>query len=151
MPASGYRGAVNDPTACVLVSASCTTGWLDWIHGELWLCPDGLLRRSLGPWATVKHGRGPTIDPAHRPTRTFATAEIEGVVAADRRNRWIPWTAASTATLTLGSWTSLRLQLHSGDRATFLWLTADRGVEMVQRALEVALPGRVEVTRRRFG
>ena len=34
--------------ACVLISASCTTSWFDWIHGELWLCPDGLLRRSVG-------------------------------------------------------------------------------------------------------
>jgi hypothetical protein len=29
-----------------LISASCTTSWFDWIRGELWLCPNGLLARA---------------------------------------------------------------------------------------------------------
>lgn len=34
----------------ILLSTTCTTGWLDWFHGELWLFPDGLLRVPIG-WA----------------------------------------------------------------------------------------------------
>ena len=43
---------------CTLISRSCTTGWLDWAHGELWVCDDGLLRKSLGLVETVLHLRG---------------------------------------------------------------------------------------------
>lgn len=67
---------------CVLISASCTTGWFDWIHGELWLCPNGLVRRSLGLWKTYRQSNHRTVDPAHRPTRAFTHDEIVRVLAA---------------------------------------------------------------------
>jgi len=53
----------------VLVTSGCTTGWTDWIHGELWLCPDGLFRESVGLWATIRHGAWRTVNPASRPTK----------------------------------------------------------------------------------
>ena len=31
-----------------LVTSGCTTGWGDWLWGELWLLPEGLLRLSRG-------------------------------------------------------------------------------------------------------
>ena len=33
-------------TMAECVTRSCTTGWLDWIHGELWLTPTGLIPRD---------------------------------------------------------------------------------------------------------
>ncbi|MFF5520725.1 hypothetical protein [Streptomyces coeruleorubidus] len=51
-----------------LLATTCTTGWLDWIHGELWLLPGGLttsgmtLRMSDGTrhkllWMSVEPAR----------------------------------------------------------------------------------------------
>lgn len=36
-----------------LLATSCTTGWLDWVHGELWLLPDSLVRVRGGFVDTV--------------------------------------------------------------------------------------------------
>lgn len=33
-------------TACTLISVSCTTSWFDWIHGELWICPNRFLHKE---------------------------------------------------------------------------------------------------------
>jgi hypothetical protein len=142
---------VSRPPA-FLISASCTTSWFDWIHGELWLCPDGVLRRALGLWATLSHGKGSTIDTTNRPTRVFGPAEIQRVAATGRRNRWIPWTAVSKATLKLGILDhSLHLELGPGRREKFLWLKADGGFDILEPALERALPGRVEIVREPVG
>ena len=43
------------------VTRSCTTGWFDWIHGELWLTPTGLIRRRLSLEESRAHGLGPTV------------------------------------------------------------------------------------------
>lgn len=132
--------------SCTLISASCTTSWLDWIHGELWLCPDGLLRRSLGLMATLRHARGQTLDPANRPTRTFTLTEIGQIVSAGRRNRWLPWSAISHATLKRGVIDhSIHLELGVGRREKLLWLKADGGYGLLKAALGRALPGRFEV------
>ena len=142
---------VSRPPA-VLISASCTTSWFDWIHGQLWLCPDGVLRRSLGLWSTLSHGKGSTVDTTNRPTRVFGPADIQRVVATGRRNRWIPWTAVSRATLKLGIVDhSLHLELGPGRREKFLWLKADGGFDILEPALERALPGRVEIVREPVG
>jgi hypothetical protein len=130
----------------VLISASCTTSWFDWVHGELWLCPDGILRRSLGLVATLRHGKGSTLDITNRPTRVFGPGDIHSIARAGRRNRWIPWTAVSKATLKLGIVDhSLHFELGPGRREKFLWLKADGGFDILEPALERALPGRVEV------
>jgi hypothetical protein len=138
--------------ASTLISASCTTSWFDWIHGELWLCPNGVLRRSVGLLATLRHGRGPTVDPANRPTRVFAADEIARVVGAGRRNRWIPWSAVSRATLKPGIIDySLHLELGDGRREKFLWLKVDGGWDLIEPALERALPGRFTAHDRPIG
>ena len=101
----------------VLISASCTTSWFDWVHGELWLCPDGMLRRSLGLMATVRHFVGPTVDVDDRPVRSFAKMEIEAIVAGGSRNRWIPWAQVDFARLKQGPMdNSLHLELIGGPR-----------------------------------
>lgn len=131
------------PSACTLISASCTTSWFDWIHGELWLCPAGILRRSLGLRATLDHRNRPTIDPSNRSTRAIGADEIALVVAADRRNRWITWTEVAHATLKRGMIDhSLHVELGDGRREKFLWLRVDGGYDLLQTSLERSLPGR---------
>ena len=126
-----------------LISASCTTSWFDWIHGELWLCPNGLLRRSLCLVATLRHGGGPTLDTRNRPTRDFTQVEIDQIVARGRRNRWIPWSAITKVTLKRGIMDhSLHIELGDRRRERFLWLKVDGGWETLEHALAVALPGR---------
>lgn len=127
----------------VLISASCTTSWFDWIHGELWLCPDGILRRSLGLWATIRHYLGPTVDPDDRPVRSFTETEIQAILARGRRNRWIPWTQIRFARLKQGPMdNSLHLELVGGEREKFLWLGVDGGEDLLAQAFAQQLPGR---------
>jgi len=138
------RHSDETDAACTLITASCTTGWFDWIHGELWLCPGGLLRRSLGLWATVRHGdmRGPkwSVDSLNRPRRSFAPDEVRRIVESDRRNRWIKWDDISRATLKGGLVDhSLHLELNDGTRAKFLWLRMDGGLDLLRAALSRAL------------
>lgn len=127
----------------VLISASCTTSWFDWVHGELWLCPDGLLRRSLGLWTTVRHFVGPTVDEDARPTRSFSRADIEAILEAGARNRWIPWSQVAFARLKQGPMdNSLHIDLVGGRAEKFLWLAVDGGEEPLEDAFARFLPGR---------
>jgi hypothetical protein len=139
-------------TECVLVSASCTTSWFDWIHGELWLCDGGLLRRSLGLVTTFAHSRRRTVDPDNRPTRSFAANELAEIVAAGRRNRWIRWSEIRHATLKLGVVDhSLHLDLTGDRHEKFLWLAADGGFDLLEKELQARLPGRFIASRKRLG
>jgi hypothetical protein len=143
---------VNEVGVCRLVSASCTTGWFDWIHGELWLCPDGLLRRPLGLIATVGHGPGPTVDEANRPTRTFSPLELLQITEAGRRNRWLPWSQISHATLKSGIIDhSLHLELGDGRREKFLWLKVDGGFDLLRVELGRVLQGKITVVQSPIG
>jgi hypothetical protein len=120
---------------CILLSASCTTGWTDWIHGELWLCPSGLLRRSLDLAVTMRHGANPTVDPARRPTRWFTSGEIAQITQSNRRNRWVPWASISTASAKRGPLTdSLHVELNDGGQSKFLWLKVDDAMGLVAEA-----------------
>jgi hypothetical protein len=134
----------EDPDeACTLISASCTTSWFDWIHGELWLCPGGILRRSLGLATTVRHLNRRTLDPSDRPARVFTFNEIRQIVASGRRNRWITWREVAHATLKRGIIDhSLHIELNSGHREKFLWLIDDGGYDLLEQELGRSLPGR---------
>lgn len=115
---SSYRRPQRDQRDCVLITAGCTTGWTDWIHGELWSCPDGILRRSLGLLTTIKHGLWPTVNDATRPRRSFSTSEVATVLTTGRRNLWIPWAEISGAVLTP---VSLTARLNDGRAVRLLW------------------------------
>jgi hypothetical protein len=139
-------------TGCTLITATCTTSWFDWIHGELWLCPTGLLRRSVGLAATIRHGSQRTVDPSDRPTREFGLDEIAQICAAGRRNRWITWAEITHATLKRGVIDhSLHLDLGVGRREKLLWLRSDGGYELLETALSRALPGRFKAVRKPIG
>ena len=107
---------------CVLVTAGCTTGWTDWIHGELWLCPDGLLRRALGLGRTVRHLWFPTVRPGERQIHSFSAEEVERIVARGRTNVWVAY--ATIATAWLGD-SNLAIETQNGQRITFMWVPVD--------------------------
>ena len=145
--------------SCILISASCTTGWLDWVHGELWLCDEGLLRMSLGFFDTLEHGvrQGlrSTVGP-ERATRIFDYAQVRSIAMADKRNRWIPWDEIGHATLKRGVIDhSLHLDLVDPSprigRSKFLWLKSDGGFEIVEAALADRLGDRFQVVRKPIG
>ena len=128
-----------DDGVCTLVSASCTTGWLDWIHGELWLCPEGLLRRPLGLGATIAHGAGPTVDSADRPRR--GAEDVRGHRSG--RGLWLPWDAVELAELRTGRMThSLHLHLPNNRTVKFLWRGVDGALEYFQATLPAMLGAR---------
>jgi len=141
--------------AATLITTSCTTGWLDWVHGELWLCPDGLLRRSLGLQETVKHGvasNRPKFDLDNRPTRAFTSDEIQQALASGPTNRWITWPEIDRATLKIGIVDhSLHIELFNGDRPKFLWLRAHGGFDLLEKELARVLAGRLRIVRRPIG
>jgi hypothetical protein len=140
---------------CTLISLRCTTGWFDWVHGELWLCRDGLLRRSRGLVATVRQSTravSPATQDTARRTRTFADADVRDIVSADRRNRWIRWVDVQHVTLKRGIVDhSLHVVMTDGRREKLLWLKAEGGFDLVRQALEERLPGRFTVWDRRIG
>jgi hypothetical protein len=125
----------------VLVTASCTTGWADWIHGELWVCPDGLLRRPLGLGQTIAHLAGPTVDTTQRPTRPAMELQSD----SGGRSRWISWASIEHATLKSGPMTdSLHLNLQGGQRAKFLWFAHDGAKQYFEKTLPTVIGSRLE-------
>jgi hypothetical protein len=139
-------------TDCILISASCTTSWLDWIHGELWLCANGLLRRSLGLKATIRHNNRRTVEAETRPRHEFNPGEIAEVLRAGRRNRWITWPEITHATLKRGVLDhSLHLERARGRREKLLWLHVDGGYDVLEAAPSRSLPGRFEARDKAFG
>lgn len=118
---------------CVLASAACTSGWLDWIHGELWVCSDGLLRRSLGLRKTIEHGSNATVNPGLRPKRRFTAAERYVIGNEREMNRWIAWDWIDTAEVRRGTLTdSFHYRLKVGSRGKLLWPRADGAVSLIE-------------------
>src|SRR6202035_1975320 len=58
-----------------LAAASCTTGWLDWMHRNLWVASDGLARVPLGWLTTLFHGTR-NIDPAKHRHVGISTSDL---------------------------------------------------------------------------
>lgn len=109
-----------------LVTASCTTGWFDWIHRELWLCEDGLLLVRLNLKATRAHELGPTVSATlrRRPVRDKELAEAKAV------GRQLSWISADEIVASSGRRgrmaDRLTLDLRDGMARKLLWLKADR-------------------------
>lgn len=116
-----------------LISATTTTGWLDWQHGELWLAGDGLFRRPRG-WAATVASDGITHDLHARP----ADEPIEEEFSEEKLTRglWIPAQSIRTASLRRGITTGrLKLGLANGRSVKLLWV---RSV-LTHRSVEDAL------------
>lgn len=109
-----------------LVTASCTTGWLDWVHSELWLCDDGLLVVRLDLRATRAHGRGPTVGATLR----------RRPVGRDEPGMWIGAEEVVGASGRHGRKADrLSLELRDGTERKLLWLAVDRADVPLREAL----------------
>jgi hypothetical protein len=109
-----------------LVTASCTTGWFDWIHRELWLCDDGLLLVRLDLPATRAHGKGPTVSETLR-RRPIQDAEVADAHGAGKQLNWISADEIAGTSGHRGKMTDrLTLDLRDGSTHKLLWLSVDR-------------------------
>ena len=118
-----------------LVTSSCTTGWLDLIHGDLWLLPNGLLRVRGGLGATVGHAHQ-RMAPDEPVRREFTPGEIDVLQREHRTNLWIPADTIVSASLFNGPLSGrLSLRLNDGRRLKLLWLRVDRASEPLRHAL----------------
>ena len=107
------------------VTRGCTTGWADWVHGELWLLPHALVRRRLSFAATQANRYGPTVAPP-LPSADPASFVAADILAAHRTNKFLPFAAIAKAQLFRGFTAhGLALTMTNGARHKLLWLTAD--------------------------
>ncbi|GAA1400122.1 hypothetical protein GCM10009662_21170 [Catellatospora coxensis] len=112
-------------TVAECISRSCTTGWLDWVHGELWLTPTGLVRRRLSRAESRANGLGPTVT-APLPRAELPEAALTRVLAEHATNKVVTFESVDRARLVRGVTAhGLRLVLRDGSRHKLLWLTRD--------------------------
>lgn len=141
----------EDALDCTLISITCTTSMTDWVHGELWLCPEGILRRSRGWRATLgntgSRGVRTSVDPTDRPGRAFTPSERRDIAATDKRNHWIPWADISEARLGSGVMShGVHVTLRDGRRVSLRWMAGEGGLELLEEALSARLGGRFTAT-----
>src|SRR5262245_63584784 len=108
-----------------LLSVRCTTGWLDWMHGDLWLMPAGLLRVCDD---TGRRGLD-DAEPARR-----VPEDLEQL-RAHARSLWVRADEIARASVRSGILTSrLTLLLADGRRRKLLWPTSDQAAVVLRDA-----------------
>jgi hypothetical protein len=118
-----------------LISANCTTGWLDWTPGALWLLPDGILRSEKNR-ATIRDRNDLRIAPAQPLISAFAEGEPERIGRQSKRSVWIAANDIAAATLHRGLTTnSAVLSLRDGSCIKLLWMRRDRAEQPLIDAL----------------
>jgi len=122
-------------TQARLLARTCTTGWLDWIHGELWLLPDALLRVRSGLLDSVANsvsGSGVTA----RDPYQVVSYDIEGILSAHRTNKLIPFAGIERARLHGGLSTSgLEVAMTDGTRHKLLWTSWEPARRLLRERL----------------
>jgi hypothetical protein len=122
----------------VLITRTCTTGWGDWVHGELWSWPSALARVRLPLGHTLGSSAGKPAGP--HPTRLSP----EEVRAGHRRNRYLPLDDVARAALHRGVMNDrLGVTMRDGSRHKLLWLRTDSAFEILQERLSAALSDRL--------
>jgi hypothetical protein len=113
------------PERVVLISRSCTTGWTDWIHGELWLSPQRLMRRRIGFWRTIGNGLWRTV-PSPLPVYDITEEQVLAVEREHRTNLAVSWSDVADADLRKGLLTDrLLLRMNDGVRHRLLCFSWD--------------------------
>lgn len=114
-----------------LLARTCTTGWLDWIHGELWLLPDALIRVRSGLMDSVAN---PGVS-AREPYQVIPY-DAESILSAHRTNKVIPLTELSEARLHRGLTTSgMTAVMRDGTHHKLLWLSSEPTTRLVKDRL----------------
>lgn len=107
-----------------LLTAGCTTGWLDWIHSELWLFDDGLLLVRTDLVRTLANGFGPTVTSA-RAVSDFGSGDLDER-RATRPNAWIAAPSLRSASFEAGPFARGVNLTSTTERRKLLWLTTDQ-------------------------
>lgn len=127
----------------VLITRSCTTGWTDWIHGELWILPTALVRRRLDYAETRANALGPTVDKP-LPDALPGDFNHSEILRFHPTNKVILFEQIAKAALHQGR-TSDRLtaQMHDGTRHKLLWLSRDPAYSLLSATLSALLGARL--------
>lgn len=140
-PSSSHAGRT-----LLLISRSCTTSWTDWIHGELWLAPDALVRLRLDLAQTMLGGAGPATDlPKQAPLglRGFDPAAVR---ADHSTNKYLHFDDITSAQLRRGILTGrLSVTMRTGEQHKLLWLRSDPAYMILRVALPQRIPGRLTI------
>lgn len=152
----------------VLLTNSCTTGWMQWGHGELWLTPDSLVRigrKKLTARAALEGGAGSALGAVAGPIGHLAALVGGGLWTRQRDRRdlgrvadvehaaWvldlmqrrddvlaIPLRWITRADVRSGlSTTRLRLHTVDGAEHTLLWLNNAVAVPVLRTVLDERL------------
>jgi len=107
-----------------LITASCTTGWLDWIQSELWLFDDGLLTARTGFWRTLLNSVLPTMA-SRPPIRDFTSAQISQTILSARSNTWLNASEFVSARFHAGLGAGIVDVDTTGAPVKLLWLPRD--------------------------
>jgi hypothetical protein len=118
-----------------LIAASCTTGWADWEHGNLWLAPDGIARITLGWTSTVLHSfQG--ADPALRTRQSISRDELARALTKSPRALWLRAADLISAKMHRGVRNDrLTVQMQSGTAHKLLWVRNKAGTQQLEGAL----------------
>ena len=143
-PSARVEEPGETPTVCTCISVTCTTSWVDWVHGDLWLCPEGILRKSRGLLTTLENvdarGIRGTLDPTDLPRQAVPITARLLVAAADKRNWWIVWEDVERARQQSGPLShALHILLKDGQKVTFRWARKEGSVGFLNAALQQAL------------
>jgi hypothetical protein len=127
-----------------LITRSSTTGWLDWVHGDLWLGQNGLLRVRSNWRRTILNSFRWLVrleDSPPNPRRSSQTPphnQIEGVV-------WIARDEILRASLHRGILNDrLRLELQNGSLLNLLWLRGRQPTTQLASAMREWLGDNLE-------
>lgn len=121
-----------------LISRSCTSGWFDWVWGDLWLTEDALIRISRGKTESreaarerKRQGGGSTVPNADAIDAMTPDA-LNDMVSSDAKNRRAALAEIRTAKLRRGILNGrLSVVLHDGTRIKLLWLKTDPAYEIL--------------------
>ena len=127
----------------VLLSRSCTTGWGDWVHGDLWLHSKGLIRCRLGLAVTVSHYRKGRTVGEPLPGIGVAGFDTATILGRHGTNKVIRFDAVRSANLRRGlSAHRLGVVMADGTSHKLLWLPGEPAYAVLSRALPELLGDR---------
>jgi hypothetical protein len=115
-----------------LLTAGCTTGWLDWIHSELWLFDDGLLLVRTDFARTLANGFGPTVTSTPL-IRRFETGDLDAL-RSSQANSWITPSSLLTATFEANPLAHGVNLVSAGGTRKLLWLASDQPEAFLREA-----------------
>lgn len=116
-----------------LLTAGCTTGWLDWIHSELWLFDDGLLLVRTGLARTLANGFGPTVTSTSS-IKDFESGDLEALKST-HPGAWITPSSLRVARFEASPLARGVNLVSKGGWRKLLWLTSDQPEASLRDAL----------------